>query len=805
MIKRSPLLLVALVPVLLSTPAQAQSYYQEPHLENAMAAFGGAVAIGDREIFISEAESFKSAGLVHVYQRGQKGHWQAVATLKASDGAINDGFGETLAVSRGTLLVGTSKPNDARGAVYVFQRDQASGRWIETARLTARDGVEGDQLGTALAIDGDYALVGAARHNENPGAVYVYHRDAETGTWAEYGKLVGSDLKKGNRFGSALAMDGGRALISAPNQRGGAVYVYRLDPASNTWAEEARLVGQDVGVANSFGAALHLHGNEAFIGAPRDNRFAGSVHVFRHDAASQTWALHGKLEPNGEDERTLFGAVVQATKYAVWVGAPGAGGFAGLLYRFERDATSGQWMEAASWAEDGVQPRDRFAGTFAVKGRVAVVGAAGSAYGEGMAFILERNPVQEAWEKRATFFTEDEAMDPIIGSQVDCADGTAASFACSEVDLISFLPLDDLGTARGVRLNDVWGWTDPQTGKEYALVGHLEGTVFVDLSDPFNPVYLGELPRTDGSPGSTWRDIKVYKDHAFIVADGAGQHGMQVFDLTQLRHVQNPPVRFETTAHYDQIHSAHNIVINQETGYAFSVGSSGGGQTCGGGLHMINIQEPTAPRFAGCFADVTTGRGKTGYSHDAQCVLYRGPDVEHQGKEICLGSNETALSISDVTDKDNPMPIGSGSYPDVGYIHQGWLSEDQRYFFQNDELDELNAKVDRTRTLIWDVSDLDDPVMIKEYYGDSSSTDHNLYIKGNLMYQTNNASGLRIIDVTDPENPVEVGYFDTTPYGLNEAGFDGTWSSYPYFKSGMIVVTSRREGLFVLKKREVDI
>ena len=804
MMKRSSLFLVALLPLLLSTPAQAQSYYQAPSLENAMAAFGGAVAIGDREIFISEAESFKNPGLVHVYRRGHEGNWEPGARLKASNGTVGDSFGQALAVSGGTLLVGTSKLDDERGAVYVFQRDQTSGTWTETARLTAGDGVAGDELGTALAVEGDYALVGATQHNERTGAVYVYRRDAASGTWTEHAKLVGSGLEKGDRFGTAIALEGGRALISAPFYEGGAVYVYRLDAASSTWVEETRLVGNDVEVRSSFGTALHLHGDEAFIGAPRDNEANGSVHVFRYDAASQSWTPYGKLAPDGEHERALFGSVVQGTQHAIWVGAPGVDGFAGLLYRFERDA-SGQWLEASPWAEDGVKPRDRFAGTFVVRGRVAVVGAIGTAYGEGMAVILERNPVKESWEKRAVVFNEREAMDPITGNQVDCADGTAASFACSDVDLISFLPLADIGAGRGVRLNDVWGWTDPQTGTEYALVGHLEGTVFVDLSDPFNPRYLGTLPRTDGSPGSTWRDIKVYKDHAFIVADGAGQHGMQVFDLTQLRHVQNAPVTFEATAHYDKIHSAHNIVINEETGYAFSVGSSGGGETCGGGLHMINIEEPTEPVFAGCFADPTTGRRKTGYSHDAQCVIYHGPDTEHQGKAICIGANETAISISDVTDKVNPVPIGSGSYPDAGYIHQGWLSEDQRYFFQNDELDEVAAKVDRTRTLIWDVSDLDDPVMIKAYYGDASSTDHNLYVKDNLMYQTNNASGLRIIDVTDPENPVEVGYFDTTPYGVNEAGFNGTWSSYPYFKSGMIVVTSRREGLFVLKKREVDI
>ncbi|MCY3487468.1 MAG: choice-of-anchor B family protein, partial [Bacteroidetes bacterium] len=331
------------------------------------------------------------------------------------------------------------------------------------------------------------------------------------------------------------------------------------------------------------------------------------------------------------------------------------------------------------------------------------------------------------------------------------------------------------------------------------------GTVFIDLSTPSNPRYLGTLPRTEGSPASIWRDIKVYKDHAFIVADAAQEHGMQIFDLTQLRGLVDTPVEFEATAHYDRIHSAHNIVINEETGFAFAVGASAGGETCGGGVHMIDIREPQAPVFAGCFADETTGRRKTGYSHDAQCVIYQGPDSEYAGREICFGANETAISISDVTDKENPIAIGTGSYPGATYVHQGWLTEDHSYFFQNDELDEMHGKVDKTRTLIWDVTDLSDPIMIREFYGPTSATDHNLYIHGDLMYQANFSSGLRIIDVSSPEDPIEVGYFDTTPYGRDGPGYIGTLSSYPYFESGIIVVTSIREGVFILKKQSTDI
>ena len=261
------------------------------------------------------------------------------------------------------------------------------------------------------------------------------------------------------------------------------------------------------------------------------------------------------------------------------------------------------------------------------------------------------------------------------------------------------------------------------------------------------------------------------------------------------------PVTYTEAVHYDRIHSAHNVVIDEATGYALTVGSSQGGETCGGGLHMINIQDPTSPTFAGCFADTTTGRARTGYSHDAMCTVYHGPDSEHRGKEICFGANETALSIADVSDKAQPVAIAKASYPNVGYSHQGWITDDHRYFYMNDELDELSGSVAGTRTLVWDVSDLDDPILAKEYVSSNRATAHNLYIRGHLMFQSNYVSGLRVLDVSDPQQPIDVGYFDTVPVGDDEPGFGGSWSNYPYFKSGIVVVTSKEEGLFVLRPR----
>jgi choice-of-anchor B domain-containing protein len=258
------------------------------------------------------------------------------------------------------------------------------------------------------------------------------------------------------------------------------------------------------------------------------------------------------------------------------------------------------------------------------------------------------------------------------------------------------------------------------------------------------------------------------------------------------------PKTFDETAIYNGIHSAHNVVINTDTGYGYIVGSSGGGNTCGGGLHMVNLENPTSPSFEGCFSDPSTGRSGTGYSHDAQCVVYEGPDQEYQGREICIGANETAISIADVTNKDNPKAISTGSYPDHAYVHQGWLSENHRYFYQNDELDELQGKAERTRTLVWDLKDLDNPKLVNEKLLSEPTTDHNLYIKGETMYQANYYSGLRILDISDRTNPQEVAHFDTEPFGENRPGFDGAWSVYPYFENGPVIVSSIGQGLFVV-------
>ena len=258
-------------------------------------------------------------------------------------------------------------------------------------------------------------------------------------------------------------------------------------------------------------------------------------------------------------------------------------------------------------------------------------------------------------------------------AQTPCENGMAGDYSCNGYDLQSFISLAELDTDRG---NDSWGWTDPDNGDEYAIMGVKNGTVFIDISDPINPIYLGKLPtHTDNS---TWRDIKVYQNHAFIVSE-ASNHGMQVFDLTRLKNVSNAPETFTEDAHYDGFGSSHNIVINEETGYAYSVGDN----TYSGGAHFIDISDPLNPIAAGGYSD-------DGYTHDAQVVIYNGPDTDYTGREIYIGSNEDKVVIVDVTDKNTPQHISSVSYSNFSYTHQGWITEDFKYYILGDESDEIN-------------------------------------------------------------------------------------------------------------------
>lgn len=800
--------------LVLSTPLASQTFRSgEPPVS--VTAFASAIALSGGTVFVGrpgELSFFPApashSGTVHAFGLTDDGSWDEHEVISGAGSEPGDGFGDALAASGDVLVVGAPRANSGRGTVYIFERGEM-GWGAGGTEIASGEGSEGDGFGFSVDVLGNLALVGAPGHSESRGAVFVLRLDAASGEWEIVAQLAGSAMEPGDRFGASIAINGDRVLIGAPGPhpavslvagppevRTGSAYIFEL--AGGSWEEKARLVASDSAAA--FGVAVLLDGPEAIVSAPAANQGAGAVYSFA--TGDGDWTETEVFAVEDVQGPALMGISMARAGPDLLVGAPLASHLAGTVYVLRKDESTGRWARAQDLGVTASGLGAFLGSGVAADGNLAVLGAPGADFFEGVGFVFVREGGE--WRESASIVDKDSGLESVVGGQVECEDGKANIFGCSNVDLISFLPLSALAADRGIQVSDVWGWTDPETGNEYAIVGRFNATMFIDLTDPASPVYLGELPMSEGANSSLWRDMKVYNDHAFIVADGAGAHGMQVFDLTQLRDVAETPVIFEETARYDGIFSAHNIVINEETGFAYAVGSNSGGETCGGGLHMIDIREPTNPTFAGCFADPATGNG-TGYSHDAQCITYDGPDSEHVGKEICFGANAQALSVADVTDKENPVALAAVSYPNASYTHQGWVSDDHRYFFLDDELDEISGSVPRTRTIVWDIQDLDDPVVATEYMGETGATDHNLYVRGNYMYQSNYVSGLRIIDIRDPENPREVAHFDTVPLGANAPGFAGSWSNYPFFESGMIVVTSMREGVFVLKQRPEEL
>jgi hypothetical protein len=399
------------------------------------------------------------------------------------------------------------------------------------------------------------------------------------------------------------------------------------------------------------------------------------------------------------------------------------------------------------------------------------------------------------------------------------ADTGSISYPCSNIDLMSFIPLANMiipNVPTSPQGNSIWGWTY-NDGREFALMCLSTGTAFVEITDPVNPVYIGILP-SHNLVYSPWRDVRTYANHAFIVSEAAS-HGMQVFDLTLLLNVDasSMPVRFTPTVRYTGFSTAHTIAINEATGFAYAVGSN----TYAGGLHMINIRTPSNPVFAG-------GYGGDGYTHECQCALCEyptvaffvsvfffwfhvvsnvpfcsaddsGPDTRYTGKEICFNYNEDTLTIVDVTNKAAPIQLSRIGYTASAFTHQGWLTDDRRHVIVDDELDEIMG-TGNTKSHVFNVQSLTNPTYVGYHSGTTKATDHNLYIKGNLVFETNFRAGLQVlrIDNLDTASMTQVGYFDIYP-SSDSNSLNGAWGNYPYFPSGNIIVSGIEQGLYVLK------
>jgi len=388
-----------------------------------------------------------------------------------------------------------------------------------------------------------------------------------------------------------------------------------------------------------------------------------------------------------------------------------------------------------------------------------------------------------------------------------CVSGNAAGLPCTDVDLLSHVGFVDISATPNAG-NDVWGFVDLNTRREYAIVGFNLGTAVFDVTDAENPLEVGFV---DGQ-NAVWRDIKVYqffdavdnrwKAYAYITTDGSTD-GIFIIDLTGLPH------SIARVNYPSDITRAHNIYATNtdfSTGLALTsdrpslviAGSSFGT----GNYRTYELSNPESP------TRVTGGMG-IGYMHDAASMLITDSRKDTQcvnggtNCQLLLDFNEDSFEIWDVTDEASPARLSNTPYANSSYVHSGWWSEDKQYVFVHDETDERDFGLPTTvRT--FSVADLASPTLVGTWTGSTNAIDHNGFVRGNRYYMSNYSRGLTVLDITDPTSAQEIGRLDTYP-ASDGTLFVGAWGAYPFFHSGNIAVSDIDSGFYMVADQTRDV
>lgn len=386
-----------------------------------------------------------------------------------------------------------------------------------------------------------------------------------------------------------------------------------------------------------------------------------------------------------------------------------------------------------------------------------------------------------------------------------CTGGFAGQFPCHNIDYLAQVQLQEIPT-QPTSASDLWGFVDADDGREYAVVGHRNGTAIIDVTAPGSPVVVGNIPGN----ASLWREVKVlqvpqpggpHRAYAYVTTEAPGG-GLQIIDLSDLPasvSLANTLAEFSTshTLYISNIDYATNIALPGRQPFLYVAGSN----VSGGAYRIYDVTDPILPRL------VTPAPSGTGYMHDSTSMLITDNRTNqcanaHNPCEVLVDFNETTVDLWDVTDKSAPARLSSTTYPTATYVHSGWPTADQRYIIVHDELDELRRGLN-TQIYTLDVGDLRAPNLVTSYTGANSATDHNGYTIGSRYYVSHYKRGLVIFDVANPQALSEIGSFDTylSP-SANSAGTDGAWGVYPFLPSGTVLVSDIENGLFLLKKNE---
>jgi hypothetical protein len=350
--------------------------------------FGYAVALsGDTALvgaYNAAGGTNQNQGAAYVFVRSG-GAWSLQQKLAAADGAANDNFGWAVALNGNTAVIGAigcaAGTNAAQGAVYVFVRNGTM--WTPQQKLTASDGAAGDVFGWSVAASGETALVGALSSpggQRNQGAAYVFARSGAV--WTQQQKLTASDGVAGDAFGTAVALNGDTALIGAPDKDSGAqalqgaAYVFTRNGTS--WAQQQKLMAGDGAANDTFGLSVALSGETALIGATGatlSNQAAqGSAYVFARSGV--IWNQQQKLTASDGAALDSFGAAVALNGAQALVGAPGGSVTRGAAYVFARSGTVWHPQQKLT-ASDGAAG-DAFGNAVTLSGGTALVGAFGA-------------------------------------------------------------------------------------------------------------------------------------------------------------------------------------------------------------------------------------------------------------------------------------------------------------------------------------------------------------------------------------------------------------------------------------------
>ncbi len=302
--------------------------------------------------------------------------------------------------------------------------------------------------------------------------------------------------------------------------------------------------------------------------------------------------------------------------------------------------------------------------------------------------------------------------------------------------------------------NDCWGYS--ANGREYALLGVKNGTSIIDITATANPVEIAFI----SSRHSDWKDIKTYQTYAYVVNEAGG--GLQIIDLSDL------PNSATLAATYSGFSASHNIFIDEQNGILYAEGGGnsaihGVPTTAGNAVRILSLANPESP-----IEIATFGRE----CHD----IY----VQDQRAYISEGTRGS-IRIYDVTDPGAPSFLQQIFIPLAGYVHNAWLTEDGNYLMSTEETQNKTVK-------LWDIRDLSNISISDDYLGPNNLA-HNAHIKGNHAFISHYESGLRIVDLSDPNNMNEVGVYDTK----------NLWGVFPFLPSGKILISDIDNGLYIVR------